>query len=40
VLGDNRARSVDSRFTGAIPAEDLLGRVVARVWPPGRAALL
>jgi signal peptidase I len=40
VLGDNRARSVDSRFTGAIPVEDLLGRVVARVWPPGRAALL
>ena len=40
VLGDNRARSVDSRFLGPIPADDLFGRVVARAWPPGRLALL
>lgn len=40
VLGDNRTHSVDSRFTGPIPAEDLHGRVAARVWPPGRMALL
>lgn len=40
VLGDNRPRSVDSRFTGAIPAGALVGRVVVRVWPPGRLALL
>ena len=40
VLGDNRSRSVDSRFSGPVPADDLLGRVVARVWPPGRITLL
>lgn len=36
VLGDNRFDSVDSRFTGPVPAEDLLGQVIARVWPLGR----
>lgn len=40
VLGDNRPHSVDSRFAGPIPAGALVGRVVARVWPPGRLALL
>jgi len=40
VLGDNRSRSVDSRFSGAIPADDLIGRVMARVWPPDRMAVL
>jgi signal peptidase I len=40
VLGDNRSRSVDSRFIGPIPADDLLGHVAARVWPPGRVAPL
>jgi signal peptidase I len=40
VLGDNRSRSVDSRFIGPIPADDLLGQVVGRVWPPSRVALL
>ncbi len=33
VLGDNRGNSVDSRDYGAVPARDLLGGVVARVWP-------
>jgi signal peptidase I len=36
VLGDNRADSVDSRSFGAVPTRDLIGRVVARVWPPAR----
>jgi signal peptidase I len=40
VLGDSRSRSVDSRFSGAIPEDDLLGRVVARVWPPNRMTIL
>jgi signal peptidase I len=40
VLGDNRSRSVDSRFIGPVPARDLLGLVVARVWPPGRIGTL
>lgn len=33
VLGDNRGNSVDSRDYGALPAEDLLGSVLLRVWP-------
>lgn len=40
VLGDNRSRSVDSRFIGPVPADDLRGHVVARVWPASRVALL
>jgi signal peptidase I len=40
VLGDHRVGSVDSRFTGPVPARLLLGRVVARWWPPPRSALL
>jgi signal peptidase I len=36
VLGDNRADSVDSRAFGAVPASDLIGRVLERIWPPGR----
>lgn len=40
VLGDNRAHSIDSRFSGPIPGDDVVGRVVARVWPPGRMTVL
>jgi signal peptidase I len=40
VLGDNRPHSVDSRFSGPVPGHDLLGRVFARVWPPGRMEML
>jgi signal peptidase I len=40
VLGDNRARSVDSRFSGPVPVRALLGRVVARWWPLPRAGVL
>ena len=36
VLGDNRANSVDSRNFGAVPTSSIIGRAVARVWPPGR----
>lgn len=36
VLGDNRARSRDSRHWGPLPAEDIVGRAVLRVWPPDR----
>lgn len=35
VLGDNRANSVDSRDYGPIGADDLLGRVLVTLWPPG-----
>jgi signal peptidase I len=36
VLGDNRANSEDSREFGAVPTASLIGRVRARIWPPGR----
>jgi signal peptidase I len=39
-LGDNRADSLDSRAFGAVPDSRLIGRVVARVWPPARWRLV
>ena len=36
VMGDNRARSADSRRYGPIRADDVIGAVVARIWPPRR----
>jgi signal peptidase I len=35
VLGDNRGNSIDSRDYGPVAADDLTGRVLLRVWPPG-----
>jgi signal peptidase I len=37
VMGDDRANSEDSRVFGPVPLSDLTGRVVAVLWPPGRA---
>ena len=36
VLGDNRANSEDSRDFGAVRTDSIIGRAVARVWPPSR----
>jgi signal peptidase I len=36
VMGDNRANSEDSRDFGAVSTDRIIGRAVARVWPPGR----
>lgn len=38
VMGDRRSNSVDSRNSavGAIPQEDVIGKVFIRVWPFGR----
>jgi signal peptidase I len=36
VMGDNRANSEDSRDFGAVPTDRIIGRAVARIWPPGR----
>jgi nickel-type superoxide dismutase maturation protease len=39
VEGDNPLGSTDSRDLGAVPADAVVGRVVARLWPrPGRVA--
>ncbi len=35
LLGDNRADSVDSRAFGPVAVDDVAGRVLAEIWPPG-----
>lgn len=40
VMGDSRRNSKDSRRFGPVPEELVVGRAIARVWPPGRIAHL
>jgi signal peptidase I len=40
VMGDNRGNSQDSRVIGPIEIDSIVGRAVARVWPPDRTAFL
>jgi signal peptidase I len=42
VMGDNRSNSHDSRYAdiGPIPVDTIVGRAIARVWPPARRAFL
>lgn len=42
VMGDNRPNSHDSRFAdiSVIDVDTIVGRAIARVWPPGRNAFL
>ena len=35
MMGDNRGRSSDSRFTGTIHVDRFVGRAFVIVWPPG-----
>ena len=39
MMGDNRAGSCDSRKWGTVPRHDLIGKVVATYWPPGRVSI-
>ena len=40
VMGDNRPNSSDSRVIGTIEVDTIVGRAIARVWPPDRVAFL
>ena len=39
MMGDNRAGSCDSRRWGTVPRHDLIGKVIATYWPPGRISV-
>jgi signal peptidase I len=39
MMGDNRSSSCDSRRWGTVPRSSLIGKVIARYWPPLRLEL-
>ena len=39
MMGDNRAKSCDSREWGSVPRDNLIGKVFATYWPPNRISI-
>ncbi len=37
VMGDNRPNSLDSRSFGTIPSDEVVGKLIVRVWPINKA---
>jgi len=40
VMGDNRLESADSRTIGPVADDEVVGLVIAKIWPPGRVGLV
>ncbi len=40
VMGDNHSDSCDSRYWGAVPRSDIIGKVFLRIWPLSRVGFL
>ncbi|HEV2330832.1 MAG TPA: signal peptidase I [Verrucomicrobiae bacterium] len=40
LLGDNSTNSFDSRFIGAIPRKEIVGRIIFCYWPPSRIGIV